>query len=39
MSACISYKLDEVGLNMHYTWVFGSQYQNKGQSSMKYTVP
>jgi len=36
MYAYISYKLDEVG--MHYNWVFGSQYQIKGQWSMKYTV-
>jgi len=31
MSAYISYRLDEVGLNMHYKWVIGSQYQIKGQ--------
>ena len=36
MYACISYKLDEVGLTMHYKWAFGSQYQTKGQWSMKY---
>ena len=30
MCACISYKLDEVGFNMHYKWVFGSHYQIKG---------
>ena len=38
MYACISYKLVDVGLNMHYKWVFGSQYQIKGQWTMKYTV-
>ena len=39
MYACISYKLDEEGLNVHYKWVFGSQYQIKSQLSMKYTFP
>jgi len=37
MYACVSYKLDEVG--MRYKWVVGSKYQIKGQWSITYTVP